>query len=143
VSQFVLDACVALAWFIDNPVAHYALEVKKAMAKDSRAIVPALWHLEMANGLAMAERRNLLTGAEITECIINVDRFSSQIETHNDFVPARKALSTARSFGLSAYDGVYLDLASRSGTPLATLDQNLRKAAGRAAVPIFLSHRST
>jgi len=80
VTQFVLDACVALAWFIDNPVAHYALDVKKALAEDARAMVRALWHLEMANGLAMAERRKLLTGAEITECIINVERFSSQID---------------------------------------------------------------
>ena len=53
--RFVLDASVALAWFVDHPVAAYAVRVRKSLARDARALVPGLWHLEMANRFAVAE----------------------------------------------------------------------------------------
>ena len=56
-TSFVLDASVALAWVLDNPVPVYALEVRQELFRGKRGLVPALWHLEIANGLAMAERR--------------------------------------------------------------------------------------
>jgi predicted nucleic acid-binding protein len=71
------------------------------------------------------------------ECLTNVDRLAAQIETNADLVPARQALNIARSFRLSAYDGVYLNLARNESLPLATLDRSLRSAAERAAVELF------
>ena len=59
-SHFVLDASVALAWVLDNPAPVYALEVRQGMLTGKRGLVPALWHLEIANGLAMAERLGTL-----------------------------------------------------------------------------------
>ena len=46
-------------------------------------------------------------------------------------------LQLARRFKLSAYDASYLDLALREGLPLATLDEDLIKAAKRAGVKRF------
>jgi predicted nucleic acid-binding protein len=40
----------------------------------------------------------------------------------------------ARTHHLSAYDAAYLELAIREGLPLATLDDDLRRAAARAGV---------
>jgi predicted nucleic acid-binding protein len=54
-----------------------------------------------------------------------------------NFVPARDALGNARSFQLTAYDAVYLDLARREGLPLATLDKGLRAAAVKAGVALL------
>ncbi len=135
--RFVLDASVALAWFLDNPVSPYATQVKQRLLDGARAVVPALWHLEMANGFAVSERRHILTAAEGTRCLIDVEQLTAQIETNSDLVLTRQALSTARSFQLSAYDAVYLDTARNQGLPLATLDQSLRAAAARAAVELF------
>jgi predicted nucleic acid-binding protein len=135
--RFVLDASVALAWFLDNPVSPYATQVKQRLLDSARAVVPALWHLEMANGFAVAERRHILTAAEVTRCLIDVEQLTTQIETNSDLVLTRQAVSTARSFQLSAYDAVYLDTARNQGLPLATLDQSLRAAAGKAAVELF------
>ena len=39
--------------------------------------------------------------------------------------------------GLSGYDAAYLKLAIRQGLPLATLDEDLKKAAQNAAVELF------
>ncbi len=135
--RFVLDASVALAWFLDNPVSSYATQVKQRLLDGARAVVPALWHLEMANGFAVSERRHILTAPEGTRCLIDVEQLTAQIETNSDLVLTRQALSTARSFQLSAYDAVYLDTARNQGLPLATLDQSLRAAAARAAVELF------
>jgi len=135
--RFVLDASVALAWFLDNPVSPYATQVKQRLLDGARAIVPALWHLEMANGFVVAERRHILTAAEATRCLTNVEQLTAQMETNSDLVLTRQALSTARSFQLSAYDAVYLDTARNQGLPLATLDRSLHAAAARAAVELF------
>jgi predicted nucleic acid-binding protein len=43
-------------------------------------------------------------------------------------------LNLARRYKLSAYDATYLELALRAGLPLATLDADLLKAAGKAGV---------
>ena len=73
-TRFVLDASVALAWFVDHPVAAYAVRVRKSLARDAQAVVPGLWHLEMANGLAVAERRGILTSANSTAGITHPRR---------------------------------------------------------------------
>jgi len=135
--RFVLDASVALAWFLDNPVSAYAVRVKRDLLAGARAVVPALWHLEMANGLVVAERRGILTATEASRSLIDIEHLTVQIETISDLVSARQALSTARSFLLSACDAVYLDTARQGGLPLATLDKSLRAAASRADVELF------
>ena len=48
-----------------------------------------------------------------------------------------KILNLGISYGLSAYDASYLELAIRRGLPLATQDQRLRDAAAAAGVPFF------
>ena len=64
-NRFVLDASVALAWFVNNPVPPYALRVRQLLLDGARALVPALWQLEMANGLAVAERRRILAPPDV------------------------------------------------------------------------------
>lgn len=134
---FVLDASVALRWFLDNPVSPYAHRVQQALVKGARAIVPALWHLEMSNGLAVAERRSILTTADIDRALLAVEQIVSQrIDTIGVLVSVRQSLTTARTFQLSAYDAVYLEVAQREGLPLASLDSQLRMAAKRAGVEL-------
>jgi predicted nucleic acid-binding protein len=133
--RFVLDASVALAWFVDHPVAPYATRVRQLLATGSHAVVPALWHLEMANGFAGAERRAVLTPADADLCLVQVEHLLGRaIESDTELVHVRGACATARTYGLSAYDAAYLDTARRSGLPLATMDQLLRAAAVRAGV---------
>jgi predicted nucleic acid-binding protein len=135
VNRFVLDASVALAWVLDDPMPAYAAQVQDAMLSGNRALVPALWHLEIANGLAMAERRKDLTGADVEEALTEIQAATGQIvDTDVSVIPAREALASARSFQLTAYDAVYLELARREGLPLATLDQRLRAAAMKAGI---------
>jgi predicted nucleic acid-binding protein len=135
---FVLDASVALRWFLDHPVPAYANRVKQSFLTGLRAVVPALWHLEMSNGLVVAERRSILTSADVDQAAIDIEQLLAQaVDTESDVVSVRQARTMARAFQLSAYDAAYLDLARRERLPLATLDDKLRAAAGRAGVELL------
>ena len=137
-TSFVLDASVALRWFLDHPMPPYANRVKQFFLKGVRAVVPALWHLEMSNGLAVAERRSILTSADVDQAVIDIEQLVARaVDVNSDVVTARQAVITARGFQLSAYDAVYLDLARRERLPLATLDEKLRAAAARAGVELL------
>jgi predicted nucleic acid-binding protein len=97
-----------------------------------------LWHLEIANGLAMAERRGDLSGADVEDALDQVlATAASKLDTETNLVYARDALANARRFQLTSYDAVYLGLARREGLPLATLDKNLRAAAAKAGVALL------
>ena len=135
---FVLDTSVALGWTLDNPVPASATRAKQALLSGARAVAPALWHLEIANGLAVAERRGILTSSDAMLALLQLEQLCAQaLEIEADIVPMRQALTTARAYQLSAYDSVYLDLALRARLPLATLDVALGKAAGKAGVELL------
>ena len=135
---FVLDASVALGWTLDNPVPASATRAKQALLSGTRAVVPALWHLEIANGLVVAERRGILTSSDAMLALLQLQQLCAQaLEVEADIVPMRQAFITARTYQLSAYGSVYLDLALRVRLPLATLDVPLSKAAGKAGVELL------
>jgi predicted nucleic acid-binding protein len=136
--RFVLDASVTLAWFIDNPIPNYALQVRQTMLSGSNALVPALWHLEIANALAVAERRKIIKAADVAMSVTQLEQLLAQyINSSNDFISLKQALTTARAFQISAYDAVYLDTARNEGLPLATLDKSLRSASIRAGLGVL------
>lgn len=136
--RFVLDASVALAWFIDRSIAPYATGVRELLVGGDRAVVPALWQLEMANGFVIAERRGVLTSAETMGILQNFEIVLSQlIEIRHEPVSMRRIIAMAREFRLTAHDAAYLDLAREQELPIATLDRHLAEAATRASVPLF------
>ena len=138
-TRFVLDASVVLAWVLDNPVPAYASRVEQALVGGQRAMVPALWHLEVANGLATAERRRDLASADIEHALFLLGAAASRaIDTETNLVSIEDALRTARVYHLTAYDAVYLNLARDQNLPLATLDQGLCEAASKAGVKPLL-----
>ena len=135
---FVLDASVALRWFLDNPMPSFANRVKQHLLTGARAVVPALWHLGMSNGLVVAQRRSILTAADVDQAVVDLEQFVAQaVDTETSLVSARQSLGTARAFQLSAYDVVYLDLARNQRIALATLDDRLRAAATQAGVSLL------
>ena len=137
-NRFVLDASVALAWFLDRPIPPLAARARQALLTGGRAVVPALWLLEIANSLAMAERRGLLETADIGPCLAEIEHLLVQvIDTSTVTISLRQTYNTARALRLSAYDAIYLEVAREERLPLATLDHKLRVAAGKAGVELF------
>jgi predicted nucleic acid-binding protein len=136
VNRFVLDASVALAWFIDRPVDAYAVEVREIIRRGARALVPSLWETEFANGVLMAERHKLMSVLQGDQCMVEMDQLRlTSIQSDSEFRSSREVLTVARTFQLTVYDACYLELARREGLPLATLDKSLRAAAAKAGLP--------
>lgn len=135
--RFVLDASVTLGWAIDQPISTYAERVRSRLLAGERAVVPSLWHLEVASAIRVAERRQILTE---NEADIVAQRLTAMlagpIETHPDTIEMKRAFSAARVFDLTPYDATYVLVARELGLPLATLDKSLRSACARAGVAL-------
>ena len=64
---------------------------------------------------------------------MELENFSITVD-ENQNARALEILTLAEQHRLSAYDAAYLEIALREGLPLATLDENLKKAARTAGV---------
>lgn len=114
----------------------YAGKVLDAM-KRTHAIVPAIWGLEVANVIARAEAKGLVTEARSGAFLEMLEGVEIEVDAATSAHALSDTLQLARRYKLSAYDASYLELALRSGMPLATLDEDLRKSAKVAGVKQF------
>jgi predicted nucleic acid-binding protein len=136
VSGFVIDASVALAWCFDDE----ATEATRTLLdrfEDERAEVPSSWHLELANALAMGERKGRITPARASEFIALIDGLPIVIDERTPNFALSSVLELSRRQQLSAYDASYLELAMRRGVPLATKDHDLARAANHMGVTLL------
>jgi predicted nucleic acid-binding protein len=136
VTAFVLDASIALAWCFADEASPAADAVLDRLA-DEEAAAPALWRLEVANALAMAERRGRLSVAGLTRSVALLQRPAIAIDAEGSERGFRDLLDLARSERLTVYDATYLELALRLGVPLASKDIKLRKAAARLGLALL------
>ncbi len=135
-TAFVLDASVTLAWcFADE--ATPATDDPLDRLTDEAAIAPALWPLEVANALAMAERRERMSGAALTRSVNLLQQLAVGIDDAAHQRAFGDLLSLARRERLTVYDAAYLELALRLGVPLASKDAKLRNAAARLGVALL------
>lgn len=138
-SSFVLDASVTMEWCLEDQVTEYSEQVLSALDK-GEAWVPELWTFEVFNVLLNAERLKRLKAADSARFLELLGSLPILIGSTLKFQQSHPLLSLGRRYHLSAYDAAYLELAMRQGLPLATRDQNLRKACKKSGVAIFL-HR--
>jgi predicted nucleic acid-binding protein len=138
---FVLDASVALFWLLrdaDAREAAYAFAVLKALrAGGVGGSVPMTWGLEVANVLARAERTDQITEAQSESFLEMLQSTPIEADSATITQTLSATLQLARRYRLSSYDASYLELALRAGLPLATLDEDLRRAAQKAGVRHF------
>jgi len=137
--SFVLDTSVTMRWYFGDgtpQVMGYASRVLEAM-KATKAVVPAIWSLEVTNVLARAEAEGLTSEARSEEFIGMIQRMEIVVDPASTSHALGNTLQLARRQKLSSYDASYLELAMREGLPLATLDDDLLKATKRAGVKRF------
>ena len=131
----VVDASVALSWAFED---ENNLRVDTALEQVSEegALVPQLWHLEIRNALLTAERRGRLSSEEIKE---RLDALKDLPITTDQEPDLQLAFEPARTHGLTIYDALYLELAKRKNTELATLDRRLGQAAEAEGIPLLVA----
>jgi predicted nucleic acid-binding protein len=130
---FVVDASVAVCWLMPDEGHSVADAAYKRIAFDP-AVAPSLWWYELRNIMIVNERRGRLDSAKTARALRLLRGLPVAVDTE---VQEEALLQLARRHRLSVYDAAYLELALRTGHPLATLDAALSIAARSEAVPLI------
>jgi len=138
--SLVLDASLTLSWYFEDERTPEADSVLDQVAEQG-AVVPALWRLEVANGLQVSVRRRRLTPAFRDNALDQLARMPITVDAETDTHAWTSILHLADRFRLTLYDAAYLELARRRLLPLGTLDRPLRVAAGRLGLDLLGASR--
>ena len=135
-TSLVIDSSIVLTWCFEDEATEATDELLEHL-QGKAAAVPNLWHVEIANVLALAERRRRITQADTAEFITLLESLTIVIDEETSARALTRVLDLARTERLTAYDATYLELAMRLGIPLATKDRALADAAVRVGVSVF------
>jgi predicted nucleic acid-binding protein len=132
-----VDASVGFAWVYQGQATSETDRLLNEVAKGAAVIVPALWFLEMANVLLIAQRRHRMTTIQrkaALEKLVDMQFTVDEEGTRNAF---GKISELAEKYGLTIYDAAYLEVALRRSLPLASRDETLRGAAKQCGLKSF------
>jgi predicted nucleic acid-binding protein len=129
VNGIVLDASVTLSWCFPDEQTPIALTVLDRLNAGEQALVPAFWSVEVLDSLLIGEKRGRISREQTevflgTLCALGPGLDSASPE--QVFGPVQ---ALCRLHRLTPYDALYVELAVRTHSPLATLDQLQRDAA--------------
>jgi predicted nucleic acid-binding protein len=130
---FIVDASVTMSWYLSgeaSPSGRFAFEQLSAAG----AAAPVLWWFEVRNALVVNERRGRLDAAATAAILAHLEGLPIRLDVDQN---GDVVLALARERRLTVYDAAYLELALRANAPLATLDQQLARAARAAKVPLL------
>lgn len=131
----MLDVSATLPWFFEDEATGGSIALLDRLA-DAVAVVPVLWHVELANALLQGELRKRIDAAAVAEFLALINSLTIETDQWLDQRVLGTLLAVARRYRLTAYDSAYLELAVRRALPLATRDAALRGAARSAGVAL-------
>ena len=125
-SRYVIDASVAVKWFVPEV---NSLEAAALLDHAHTLHAPGLLFAEVGNTLWKKTRRRELRPAEARLVLRGLTSVPLEVTPTRDLV--RGALDLAMHVGCTAYDATYLALAIHLGCTFVTADRRLRELAGR------------
>jgi predicted nucleic acid-binding protein len=135
-TRAIIDSSIATAWCSRSqatPISDAAFEA----AIEHGALVPARFALEVANSLWQLERRGRIATAAVDEFFAHLARIAIEVDPVAASIVQAAMLNVARKHDLTVYDAAYLELALRTGLPLATRDGALARATREAGATLF------
>ncbi|MGO9471490.1 MAG: type II toxin-antitoxin system VapC family toxin [Isosphaeraceae bacterium] len=135
--RYVLDACVAVKWFLAEPDSAKAVQLLDDFtAQIHELLAPDVFPTETANALSRAERRGLLLPPAGSQHLSDLLAFLPALHTSLTLLPRAYEISSQMRIGV--YDCLYVALAEREGCELITADTRLVKGLS-AAYPFITS----
>ncbi len=125
-----------MAWCFEDEATEFTDSLLEGLAQGS-AKVPSIWPLEIANVLAISERRGRTNQAKITQFLRLLGSLPITVDAKTGEKAFTDVLTLARTHKLTSYDAAYLELALREGLALATLDEELKRVANKLGVTIL------
>src|SRR5580658_7707595 len=116
--SLVLESSTTLAWIYAEETTDAVRQIFEMVAENG-AVVPALWRLEVANGLTVAVRRGRI-GVEFRDAALaDLALLDITTDPHTETHSWTTILNLADRFRPTLYDAAYLELAHRRSLPLA------------------------
>ncbi len=134
---FVADASATLPWCFEDEATPATEVLLERLRAGERVVVPAHWPTEVMNGLIMAVRRCRIDLERVTRFANDLAALPIRIEPPHAPATWSAVIRVATEYQLTVYDAAYVELAERTGLPLASLDADLRKAALAAGVVLL------
>jgi predicted nucleic acid-binding protein len=134
--SLVLDSSITLAWAYSDETTQSVMQIFDRLSQGG-AWVPGLWRLEVANVLEMSVRRKRHDKAFRDATLADLAQLPIQVDPQTDQQAWSATLRLAERHQLTLYDAAYLELALRRNLPLATLDDDLRRAAEKEKVQVL------
>ncbi len=132
----VIDSSMALTWCFEDEASPQS-DVIFERVRDDGAVVPALWHLELANVLLQAKKRGRIALGDVATRLKLISELPITTDHETPMRAWREVIVLARTENLTAYDAAYLELAIRRSLPLSTRDDALIAAARRVGVTVL------
>ena len=136
----VFDCSVTLAWFLKDERTAFT-DTAFELLEGAECWVPFVWRLEFANALLFAERKKRVGREQRMEILDNAAQLYLRCDATLADMRALSVLADRR--GLTVYDASYLELATRLGYDLITLDRELAQAATAEGVVVHSPDRSS
>lgn len=125
---FVLDCSITMSWCFEDESTKEADEILNRLAH-SKAIVPTIWPLEVANVLLLAKKKGRISNLQSVNFIDALSALPIIVDSNTTARAWHSIYVLAEQTELTIYDAAYLELALREKLPLFTLDKSLLKAA--------------
>jgi len=132
----VVDCSVTAAWMLEDE-ANAACDALLERVRADAAVVPPIWLYEIANVLTVGERMGRIPPRGGSARMAELLSLPIEVDGAIDTMIAMAIIALAAAHRLSAYDAAYLELALRTGLPLATLDRDLAATARKAGVVVL------
>ena len=116
-SGFVVDASVAVKWFVPEEFADRADDLS---ASGARLVAPRLIMTELANAFFKKVRANLMKPADAASDLSILPRYIPEIVDHE--VALQSAFLAACELGHPIHDMIYTEIAKRLGLVVVTAD---------------------
>jgi predicted nucleic acid-binding protein len=131
---FVLDCSITMSWCFEDEMDHKAMTVLDRLSSEG-AVVPAIWPVEVANVLAVAQRRRRISRADAERFLALLDDLPISIDVETT---ASNTFRFAVELGISSYGAAYIELAVRRGIQFATRDSKLAAAARSIGIVLMV-----
>jgi predicted nucleic acid-binding protein len=126
---FVLDVSACMPWCCEDETTPASEQMLEWAMEGSQLHVPSLWAWEILNVVGVTIKRRRITAGRGREFLAQLATLNVKIDRPPQVTDFPRLHTLANSYDLTAYDVAYLDLAKRLSLPLATRDDDLRRAA--------------
>ena len=135
-AAFVVDASATLPWCFSDEATPATNALLARLRSGDEAVVPAHWLTEVGNGLLMAVRRKRISPQDAHQFLGDLESLPIRTDATTRNRVRTAIFPLAEQYALTLYDAGYLELTIRESLPLATLDDDLRKAANLAGASL-------